>query len=289
MLQEERMDLPDGARMALSVVVNVEEGSEQTVARGDKGMEPVDELGIFVKAPIRNYANESNYLYGIKAGAPRVVKLLREFDILASWTVAALSLENHPEIAAAIVELGHEPVSHGWRWIHQFKLKKDEERQFIRKAVTSIERTCGVRPYGWLSRYMLTDNTRRLLIEEGFSYHMDDYSGDVPFWDRATVPGKPMVIVPYQLDNNDMKMWTDPAMTPEQWLAYAVRNFDQVYREGTEGNPKMMSLGLHLRIIGRPGRIWALEAFFRHVREHEGVWVTTRQAIADHFAATVPA
>jgi allantoinase len=288
-MREERMDLPGGAKMALSVVVNVEEGSEQTIARGDKGMEPVDELGIFIKAPIRNYANESNYLYGIKAGAPRVVKLLKQFDIMASWTVAALSLENHPEIAEAIVELGHEPVSHGWRWVHQFRLNEEQEREFIRKAVTSIERTCGVRPHGWLSRYMLTDNTRRLLIEEGFSYHMDDYSGDVPFWDKATVPAKPMVIVPYQLDNNDMKMWTDPAMTPEQWLAYAKRNFDQVYREGVEGNPKMMSLGLHLRIIGRPGRIWALEEFFKHVRQHDGVWVTTRKAIADHFAATVPA
>ena len=283
-MKEESIAWPNNAKMALSIVVNVEEGSEQSIARGDRGMEPVDELGIFIKAPIRNYANESNYLYGIKAGAPRVVKLLRDFDIMASWTVAALSLENHPEIARAIVDLGHEPVSHGYRWVHQFKFTEDQERDFIRKAAASIEASCGVRPYGWLSRYMLTDNTRRLLIEQGFTYHMDDYSGDVPFWDRDTVPGKPMVIVPYQLDNNDMKMWTDPAMTPDQWLAYAKRNFDQLYREGVEGHPKMMSLGLHLRIIGRPGRIWALEEFFRHVRAHEGVWVTTRKAIADHFA-----
>lgn len=288
-MQHERIDWPNGAHMALSIVVNVEEGSEQTIARGDRGMEPVDELGIFVKGAVRNYSNESNYLYGIKAGAPRVVKLLKDFDIMASWTVAALSLENHPEIAAAIVELGHEPVSHGYRWVHQFRFDEERERDFIRKAVASIESTCGVRPYGWLSRYMLTDNTRRLLIEEGFRYHMDDYSGDVPFWDRTTNPEKPMVIVPYQLDNNDMKMWTDPAMTPEQWLAYAKRNFDQIYREGVEGNPKMMSLGLHLRIIGRPGRIWALEEFFAHVRKHEGVWVTTRRAIADHFANVSPA
>ena len=288
-MQQERIDWPDGANMALSIVVNVEEGSEQTIARGDKGMEPVDELGIFVKGAVRNYSNESNYLYGIKAGAPRVVKLLKDFDMMASWTVAALSLENHPEIAAAIVELGHEPVSHGYRWVHQFRFDEHREREFIRKAVASIEATCGVRPYGWLSRYMLTDNTRRLLIEEGFTYHMDDYSGDVPFWDRETVPDRPMVIVPYQLDNNDMKMWTDPAMTPEQWLAYAKRNFDQIYREGVEGNPKMMSLGLHLRIIGRPGRIWALEEFFTHVRRHEGVWVTTRRAIAEHFAQICPA
>jgi allantoinase len=288
-MQEERIDWPNNAKMALSIVVNVEEGSEMTVARGDRGMEPVDELGIHIKSPIRNYGNESNYLYGIKAGAPRIVKLLKAFEIEASWTVAAMSLENHPEIAAAIAELGHEPVSHGYRWVHQFKMDEAHERAFIRSAVESIARTVGVRPYGWLSRYFHTDNTRRLLIEEGFSYHMDDYSGDVPFWDLDTVPDKPMVIVPYQLDSNDMKMWTDPAMTPEQWLAYAKRNFDQIYREGEEGNPKMMSLGLHLRIIGRPGRIWALEEFFRHVRSHDGVWVTTRRKIAEHFAGAHPA
>jgi len=286
---EERMDWPNGAKLALSVVVNVEEGSEMTIARGDRGMEPVDELGVFVKSAIRNYGNESNYLYGIKAGAPRVVKLLKRYDIMASWTVAAMALETYPVIAEAIVELGHEPVSHGWRWVHQFKMDEATEREFIAKAVASIEKTTGTRPYGWLSRYLHTDNTRRLLSDAGFEYHMDDYSGDIPYWDRDTVPEKPMVIMPYQLDTNDMKMWTDPAMTPNQWLDYAVRCFDQLYAEGEEGNPKMMSLGLHLRIIGRPGRIWALEEFFRHVRSRNDVWVTTRRAIAQHFAATVPA
>ena len=286
---EERIDWPDGARLALSIVVNVEEGSEMTVARGDRGMEPVDELGVHVKAPIRNYGNESNYLYGIKAGAPRIVKLLKRYDIMASWTVAAMSLENHPEIAAVIAELGHEPVSHGWRWVHQFRMDEATEREFIAKAVSSIEKTTGTRPCGWLSRYLHTDNTRRLLIEAGFQYHMDDYSGDIPYWDRNTVPDTPIVIMPYQLDTNDMKMWTDPALTPVQWLDYAVRCFDQLYAEGEQGNPKMMSLGLHLRIIGRPGRIWALEEFFRHVRSKRDVWVTTRQAIARHFADSVAA
>ena len=226
-MHEESIRWPDGNIMALSVVVNVEEGSEMTVAGGDRGMEPVDELGIHIRSPIRNYGNESNYRYGIKAGAPRIVRLLKDYDIMASWTVAALSLENHPEIATAIAELGHEPVSHGWRWVHQFKMNEEQEREFIRKAVESIERTVGVRPYGWLSRYFHTDATRRLLIEEGFAYHMDDYSGDVPFWDRATVPGKPIAIVPYQLDSNDMKMWTDPALTPHQWLDYAKANLDR--------------------------------------------------------------
>ena len=288
-LREERIDWPDGAKLALSIVVNVEEGSEQSIARGDKGMEPVDELGVFVKGEVRNYANESNYLYGIKAGAPRVVGLLRDYGVAASWTVAAQSLESHPQLARAIVELGHEPVSHGWRWVHQFRMDEERERAFIRKAVASIEQTCGVRPYGWLSRYLLTPNTRRLLIEEGFSYHMDDFSGDVPFWDRETVPGRPIAIVPYQVDTNDMKFWTDPAYSPDDWLAYAKRNFDQLWREGEAGNPKLMSLGLHLRIIGRPGRIWALEAFLDHVRGHADVWVTTRKAIADHLATVDPA
>lgn len=288
-MREERIDWPGGAAMALSVVVNVEEGSEQSLARGDKGMEPVDELGLFVKGSIRNYANESNYLYGVKAGAPRVVKLLKAYDMTASWTVAAMALETHPDLAEAIVELGHEPVSHGYRWVHQFRMDEETERAFIRNAVSSIEKSCGVRPYGWLSRYLYTENTRRLLIEEGFAYTMDDYSGDIPFWDRTSVPGKPIAVVPYQVDSNDMKMWTDPALGPDQWLAYAIRNFDQVYREGKEGNPKMMSLGLHLRIIGRPGRIWALEEFFRHVRKHDGVWVATRHQIAQALAAVDPA
>ncbi len=288
-MRQERIDWPGGAALALSIVVNVEEGSEMTIARGDRGMEPVDELGVHVRSPIRNYGNESNYLYGIKAGAPRIVALLRDHDVRASWTVAALSLETHPEIAQAIALLRHEPVSHGWRWVHQFKMDEAAERDFIAKAVTSIERSVGVRPYGWLSRYLHTPNTRRLLVEAGFRYHMDDYSGDVPFWDRETVPDRPIAIVPYQLDTNDMKMWTDPAYTPDQWLAYAIHCFDRLLAEGRAGCPKMMSLGLHLRIIGRPGRIWALEAFLAHVRRQDDVWIATRLAIAEHLAEVEPA
>lgn len=287
-MQEERIDWPHDAKIALSIVVNVEEGSEMTVARGDRGMEPVDELGLYVKSAIRNYGNESNYLYGIKAGAPRIVKLLQRYDVKASWAAAAMSLENHPDLARAIADLGHEVVAHGYRWVHQFKMDEAQERAFIRQAVTSIEQSVGMRPYGWLSRYLHTDNTRRLLIEEGFEYHMDDYSGDIPFWDKQTVADKPIAIVPYQIDSNDMKMWTDPAMTPTMWLDYAKNCFDQLYREGEEGNPKMMSLGLHLRIIGRAGRIWALEEFLRHVRSKQDVWIASRRDIAQHLAVVNP-
>ncbi len=281
MLRHEAMRWPYDARVALSVVVNVEEGSEMSVARGDRGMEPVDELGVFIKSPIRNYGNESNYLYGIKAGAPRVVDVLHKHGIAATWTVAAQSLEAAPDIAKAIVALGHEPCAHGLRWVHQFKMDEDEERGFIRGAADSIEQTCGRRPAGWLSRYFHTERTRRLIAEEGYRYHMDDYSGDVPF----QAPDQPdMVVVPYQLDTNDMKMWISPSYTPDMWLDYAKRTFDTLYREG-EKTPRMMSLGLHLRIIGRPGRIWALDEFLAYASGHEAVWIATREQIADHFRA----
>ena len=276
---------PEGARLAMSFVVNVEEGSEMSPAEGDRGPEAVDELGVVLKKPIRNFGNESNYQYGIKAGAPRVLAVLERHGVTATFTAAAQSLERAPELARRIVEGGHEVCSHGWRWIHQFHMTEEEERDFIRKAVRSIERTTGRRPFGWLSRYLSTPSTRRLLIEEGFTYHMDDYSDDRPFWDY--VDGKPIVIVPYALDSNDMKMWTAPAFTPADWLRYAVDTFDWLYAEG-ESEPRMMSLGVHLRIIGRPGRIGYLERFIRHVERHERVWIATRKAIADHWAAQDP-
>ncbi|MBU2919617.1 polysaccharide deacetylase family protein [Psychrosphaera sp. F3M07] len=277
---------PEGARLAMSVVVNVEEGSEYTVKDGDKGMEPVDELMVHLKKPMRNYGNESNYQYGINEGGPRIIKLLDEYDIRATWTAAAVSLERAPYLAEAIARRDDETCSHGYRWIHQFRMDETEERQFIKNAVTSIEKTTGKRPLGWLSRYLLTENTRRLLQEEGFLYHMDDYSSDAPFWDTVNGSDEPMVIVPYALDSNDMKMWVAPSYTPEAWLKYAKDTFDVLYEEGAE-QPRMMSIGLHLRIIGRPGRIWALKEFFEYIKSKPGVWFATRQDIAEHFQANV--
>jgi peptidoglycan/xylan/chitin deacetylase (PgdA/CDA1 family) len=276
---------PGDARIALSIVVNVEEGSEMSVAEGDRGPEPVDELGVALKKPIRNYGNESNYRYGLKAGAPRVMRLLDEHGVKATFTAAALSLERAPELARAVVAGGHEVCSHGWRWVHQFHMKEDEERAFIAKAVESIARTTGRPPVGWLSRYLLTANTRRLLAEAGFLYHMDDYSDDLPFWDRAG--GKPILVLPYALDSNDMKMWVAPALTPADWLQYAIDSFDWLYREGAD-EPKMMSLGLHLRIIGRPGRIGYFERFLQHVRKHDKVWLATREEIARRWMEIHP-
>ena len=163
---------PNGARLALSIVVNVEEGSEMSVARGDRGPEPVDELGVSVRKPIRNFANESNYLYGIKAGAPRVMDLLEAHGLSATFTAAAVSLELAPDLAVRIREGEHEVCSHGYRWVHQFQMNETEERSFIEQAIASIERTTGERPVGWLSRYLHTERTRSLLREYGFLYHM---------------------------------------------------------------------------------------------------------------------
>jgi len=184
---------PGNARIALSLVVNVEEGAEMSVEDGDRGPEPVDELGLVIKKPIRNLGNESNYRYGIKAGAPRVFGLLQAHDIKATVTAAAVSLERAPDLAAKIVADGHEVCCHGRRWIHQFQMDEETERAFIRSAADSIEKSTGTRPTGWLSRYLVSPNTRKFLIEAGFFYHMDDYSDDLPFWSSV---GGPMPSTP---------------------------------------------------------------------------------------------
>ena len=277
---------PKNKRLALSLVVNVEEGSELSVAEGDRGPEPVDELGIVLKKPIRNYGNESNYQYGIKRGAPRILSLLEEYKLRATFTAAALSLERYPQLAEQIISAGHEVCSHGWRWVHQFHMNEDQEREFIDKAIDSITKTTGQRPCGWLSRYLLTPNTRRLLVEKGFLYHMDDYSDDRPFWDF--VDGKAILIIPYAVDSNDMKMWTDPAYTPEQWYEYAKNTFDQLYLEACN-NTRMMSLGIHLRIIGRPGRFVWFKRFIEYIKEFDDVWICTRKEIVEHWSRKNPA
>ena len=279
---------PAGHQLALSIVVNVEEGSEATIADGDKRPEPVDELGIQLSHPMRNYSNESNYEYGLREGWPRVKTILERYQVPATFTAAAVSLMRAPEIAQYIAEGPHEPCSHGWRWIHQFRMNEAKERDFIQKAVRDIEASTGKRPLGWLSRYLLTDNTRRLLQEEGFLYHMDDYSADAPFYSAVPGSDQPMLILPYALDSNDMKFWTDPALSVSDWLDYACRSFDVLYQEGGAGQARMMSLGLHLRIIGRPGRIRALDDFLAYVHKHDGVWVTTRQTIAEYWQKMYP-
>lgn len=283
---------PNGGKFALSIVVNVEEGAEQNIRDGDKGPEPVDELSAVPKRPMRMHGNESNYQYGLKAGAPRILKLLDEHRIRATWTAAALALERAPELARAIAARGDEVCSHGYRWAHQFWMDEAKEREFIRKAADSLEQTTGQRPAGWLSRYLHTEVTRRLLVEEGYTYHMDDYSDDFPFWERVEMADgstRPMLMMPYALDSNDMKFWLAPSLTARDWLTYATDTFDWLADEAEREGARYMSLGLHLRIIGRPGRIGALKGFLEHVAQRPDVWIATRREIAEAFATAVPA
>jgi peptidoglycan/xylan/chitin deacetylase (PgdA/CDA1 family) len=276
-----------GARLAVSLVVNVEEGAEMSVARGDPTMEPVDEFGMFAREPLRNLANESNYRYGLNQGAARVARLLKKHGLRATWTCAAEALAASAEVARVIAQGDHEVCAHGNRWITQLKMDEDTERKFIESARDSIERTTGQRPAGWLSRYYTTMNTRRLLVAAGYRYHMDDFSDDVPFWDLSHE--RPILVIPYQLDTNDMKMWNHAAYTPDQWLKYARDTFDWLLAESRElAVPRIMSVGVHLRIIGRPGRIGAFDKFLAYVAGAHDACVLTRLEIAAACRSTLP-
>lgn len=281
---------PNGAKLALTIVVNVEEGAERRIDEGDKRPEPVDELGAVPGKPIRVHGNESNYQYGINRGAPRILKLLDEAGVPATWTVCGQALQKAPWLGDAIAKRGDEPCNHGHKWAFTSFMSPEDERAFIAKGTDSILETTGRKPAGWLSRYLHSDITRRILIEQGYAYHMDDYSDDFPFWALTEMEDgsqKPIVVLPYAIDSNDMKFWLAPAFTPDMWLDYAKRSFDWLHAEAREEGARMMSLGLHLRIIGRPGRISAFRDFLDYVTSKEDVWITTREQVAAHFAEHV--
>jgi allantoinase len=283
---------PGGKKLALSIVVNVEEGAERRIDEGDKRPEPVDELGAVPGKPVRVHGNETNYQYGINQGAPRVLRILDKAGMPATWTVCGQALEKAPWLGKAIIARGDEPCNHGYKWNFTTFMLPEEERAFIKRGTDAIEATTGRRPSGWLSRYLHSDITRRIVIEQGYSYHMDDYSDDFPYWALTEMEDgsrKPIVVLPYAIDTNDMKFWLAPAFTPDMWLDYAKRTFDFLREEANEQGARMMSLGLHLRIIGRPGRIDAFRSFLDHVAKHEDVWVAKREDIAKHFAENVSA
>ena len=281
---------PGGARLALQIVMNYEEGSEYAIGEGD----PVSETyltevpGATVGPGKRDLIVESIYEYGSRAGFWRLMRMFGERTIPITVFGAALALERNPEAARAIAAAGYEVCSHGWRWIGFQDMSEAEERAQMRRAVASLERTIGERPYGWYCRYAPSINTRRLVVEEGgFLYDSDAYNDDLPYWVR--VEGKPHLVIPYTLDANDMKFSVPPGFTSgEGFFAYLKDAFDVLYREGKTG-PKMMSVGLHTRLVGRPGRAAALERFLDYVLEHEDVWICRRVDIARHWIATHPA
>jgi allantoinase len=277
---------PGAARIALNFCINYEEGSEPSFADGDGVTEAALTEGGGGGFAGRDLAAESMFEYGSRIGFWRVLRLLSERGMTATVMGCALALERNDEACAAIRELGYDVCAHGWRWERHPLLSEDEERERIRKTVESLQRTIGARPLGWYCRYGPSVNTRRLVVEEGgFLYDSDAYNDELPYWTR--VLGKPHLVVPYGLANNDAKFSRGAMATADDFFVYLRDAFDMLYAEGASA-PKMMSVGLHTRIIGHPGRAAGLQRFLDHVVGHADVWVCRRGDIARHWQAVHP-
>jgi allantoinase len=278
---------PAQARIALQFVLNYEEGAENCVLHGDGGSEQfLSEMASPPAYPIRHMTMESIYEYGSRAG---VWRLLREFEkrrLPLTVFGVGMALQGHPDVTQAFVELGHEIACHGWRWINYQTIDEATEQDHMRLAVSVIQQLTGQRPLGW---YTGRDSpaTRRLVADHGgFEYDSDYYGDDLPFWtqvqksDGQTVPH---LVVPYTLDCNDMRFALPQGFTQaDDFFVYLRDSFDALYAEG-EDHPKMMSVGMHCRLLGRPGRIRALQRFLDHVEQHDRVWICQRIDIARHW------
>ncbi|MFG2043038.1 allantoinase PuuE [Dactylosporangium sp. NPDC048998] len=282
-------DLPPGgwpgdARIAISVVVNYEEGSERSFAMGDPDQETSTEWNSYALPPgVRNLAMETMYEYGSRVGIWRILDVLDKYRVKATFFACAVAIEQNPHVGRAIVEGGHSVVSHGYRWEETFRLSRDQEREHIRLATASFTRTLGIQPRGWYCRYGPSINTRELLVEEGFDYDCDAYNDDLPYF--VEVRGKRHLVVPYTPDVNDFRFWQSPGIaTSSQFFEYLKDSFDVLYAEGAR-RPRMMSIGLHPRQIGRPGRIAGLERFLAYTQDFDGVAYLTRDQIADAWLA----
>lgn len=280
---------PGGARIAVQIVMNYEEGSEYSIPDGDGTSELylTEVPGATVGPGKRDLIVESVYEYGSRAGFWRLMRMFEERDIKVTVFGAALALERNPDACDAIRAAGHEVCSHGYRWVGFQDMQVEQEREEMRKAVESITRTIGERPYGWYCRYAPSENTRNLVVEEGgFLYDSDAYNDDLPYW--VKVRGKDHLVIPYTLDVNDMKFSVPPGFSsPSGYFEYMRDAFDVLYREG-ETQPKMMSVGLHTRLAGRPGRAAALGRFLDHIQSFDDVWICRRIDIARHWIANHP-
>jgi putative urate catabolism protein len=279
---------PGGARLALNFVINYEEGSEYNVHDGDGFSEAslTDSPNSSVPRGDRDLGAETMFEYGSRVGFWRLLRLFRERELPVTIFACALALERNPEAAKAIRDAGLDICCHGWRWVEHYKLAEEEEREHIRKAVVSLTKTLGSRPLGWYCRSAPSVNTRRLLVEEGgFLYDSDAYNDELPYWD--TVEGKPHLVVPYSLTTNDSKFGRGWFSTADDFFQFNKDAFDMLYAEGA-AHPKMMSVGLHMRLIGHPARAMGLKRFLDHVRKFDDVWICNRTDIARHWMKVHP-
>ncbi|MFA5026669.1 MAG: allantoinase PuuE [Candidatus Methylomirabilota bacterium] len=279
---------PDGARLAVNFVMNYEEGSEYSIPDGDGFSEATltEAAGTSQTVRGRDLAAESMFEYGSRVGLWRILRLFRERGLPLTVFGCALALERNPEAARAIAAAGHDLCCHGWRWIRQFELSEAEERRHIRLAVESLTRTLGERPLGWYCRYGPGVHTRRLLVEEGgFLYDSDAYNDELPYWVR--VGEQPHLVVPYALSTNDLKFGAGGLFTGEDFFTFLKDGFDLLYREG-KTQPRMMSVGLHLRLTGHPSRAAGLERFLDYAARHPDVWICRRIDIARHWIREHP-
>ena len=274
---------PDGARIAVQFVINYEEGAENCILNGDAASEAFlsEMVGTAARPGVRHMSMEWLYEYGSRAGFWRLRRLFDERGLTATVFAVGMALERNPAAARAMVDSGFEIASHGWRWIDYQYIDEATEREHIGLAVAAIERATGQRPLGWYTG-RCSPNTRRLVAEYGgFLYDADSYADDLPYWEL--VDGKPQLIVPYTLDTNDMRFVAPQGFNSgEQFYAYLKDAFDVLYAEGVQ-RPKMLSVGLHCRIAGRPARAAALARFLDYVKQHEKVWVCRRVDIARHW------
>ena len=287
---------PGQARVAVQFVLNYEEGAENCVLHGDAGSEQfLSEMFNPASFPDRHISMEGIYEYGSRAGVWRILREFEKRKLPLTVFGVGMALERHPELTAAFVELGHEIACHGWRWIHYQNMDEAQEREHMHKGMDIISRLTGNRALGW---YTGRDSprTRRLVADYGgFEYDSDYYGDDLPFWmqvqktDGTVVP---QLIVPYTLDCNDMRFALPQGYSyADPFFQYLKDTFDVLYAEGNpdgHNRPSMMSIGMHCRLLGRPGRITALQRFLDHIARHDQVWVCRRVDIARHWKATHP-
>jgi putative urate catabolism protein len=277
---------PGEARIAVSLVLNYEEGGEACVLHGDAHSESVlTDLGAIEALPgARNLNVESLFEYGSRVGFWEILRVLQNAGATATVFAVGMALERNPEAAAELARSGFEVACHGERWVDYQFVSEEVERAHMLRNIDTLTRLIGRRPAGWYTGRP-SPNTRRLVVASGgFLYDSDAYNDDLPYW--TEVSGQRHLVIPYSFDNNDSRLQRGGDFsTGDEFFTYCRDAFDWLYRLGAAGRPRMMSIGLHGRIIGRPGRIGALARLIEHIQRHEGVWLCNRAAIAEHWRA----